>query len=362
MMLTNASAETGCGLTIDELASVPRRSAPDRVRSDACRIVGTHPAVRAVLADVECVAPTTTPVLIMGETGAGKDMLARLLHERSDRSSGPWIHVDCTTLTANLMEAELFGHVRGAFTGAAADRCGRVKLADGGTLFLDEIGELPLEQQCKLLRLIQENEFEPIGSSRTVKVDVRIVAATNRELRSEVAAGRFRADLYYRLAGFPITLPPLRERLEDLPALVDFFLRRQLQHLNRPLEELPGGVLDALRRHGWPGNIRELRSVIERACIRSRGRSLAAGDFDFAPAAGPIRTDPHARIGRQARTLRDVEREHLQSMLALSGGVIEGRNGAATLLGLSPSTLRFRMRRLGIPTAAFRPSPERALE
>lgn len=359
MLLANASAETNCADIID---AIPRlRNTPVAVPadSDAWQIVGSSPALRAVLADVDCVAPTKTPVLILGETGTGKDLLARLVHERSGRSTAPWVRVDCTTLTPSLMEAELFGHVRGAFTGASSDRTGRVKHADGGTLFLDEIGELPLEQQCKLLRLIQDQEFEPIGSSRTLKVDVRVVAATNRELHSEVSARRFRADLYYRLAGFPVALPPLRERPQDLPALVEHLLRRQLAHMHRPFEMPPPAVVAALQMHSWPGNIRELRSVIERACIRSMGRHLAPGDFDFVCAArSSASAEPHPSGAPRARTLQSVEREHLQAMLALAGGVIEGRNGAAAVLGLSPSTLRFRLRRHGILTTEYR-KPDR---
>jgi transcriptional regulator with GAF, ATPase, and Fis domain len=355
MLLANPSADSGCAQILANLTR--RRPAPaaDQVEVDAWRIVGASTALKTVLADIECVAPTTTPVLIMGETGTGKDLLAHRIHQRSDRAAGPLIHIDCTTLTSSLMEAELFGHVRGAFTGASSDRSGRVKLADGGTLFLDEIGELPLEQQCKLLRLIQDREFEPVGSSRTVKVDVRIVAATNRDLHAEVANRRFRADLYYRLAGFPISLAPLRERLDDLPALVEFLLRRQMGQMNRSFQHPPASVMEVLQRHSWPGNIRELRSVIERACIRSMGRQLAAGDFDLLPATlAPPANDLPGSCGPRARTLQEVEREHLQAMLALSGGVIEGRNGAAALLGLSPSTLRFRIRRLGILADAFR--------
>jgi formate hydrogenlyase transcriptional activator len=353
----NANANAGCAEIIANLARLRPTPGAAKEEVDARRIVGASPAWRTVLADIECVAPATTPVLIMGETGTGKDLLAHRIHQRSDRASGPWIHVDCTTLTSSLMEAELFGHVRGAFTGASSDRAGRVKLADGGTLFLNEIGELALEQQCKLLRLIQDQEFEPVGSSRTVKVDVRIVAATNRDLYAEVAARRFRADLYYRLAGFPISLPPLRERLEDFPALFEFLLRRQMSQMNRSFQHPPASVIEALQRHSWPGNIRELRSVIERACIRSVGRELAAGDFELVPA--PLASPTNARLGKCAprvRTLREVEREHLQAMLALSAGVIEGRDGAAALLGLSPSTLRFRIRRLGILAEAFRTS------
>jgi transcriptional regulator with GAF, ATPase, and Fis domain len=328
------------------------------MQCDTWHIVGTSAALQAALTDIDCAAPTTVPVLITGETGTGKDLLAHRLHQRSARAKGPLIHVDCTTLTSSLMEAELFGHVRGAFTGAAGDRSGRVKLADGGTLFLDEIGEIPLEQQCKLLRLIQHQEFEPVGSSRTLKVNVRIVAATNRDLHAEVAARRFRADLYYRLAGFPVSLPPLRERLDDLPSLVEHLLRRQMGQMNRPFETPPAGVVAALQRHRWPGNIRELRSVIERACIRSAGRALVPADFQLVhDAFVSPRPEPEGAGSGRARTLREVEREHLQAMLTLSGGIIEGRNGAAALLGLSPSTLRFRMRRLGILTAAFRKPP-----
>ncbi len=334
------------------------------MRFDSWRIVGTSPQIRAVLADLDCVARTALPVLIMGETGTGKDLLARRVHERSDRASGPWVHVDCTILTAGLIESELFGHVRGAFTGASGARCGRVALADGGTLFLDEIGELPLEQQCKLLRLIQHQEFEPIGSSSTVKVDVRIVAATNRDLPAEVAAGRFRADLFYRLAGFPLSLPPLRERPGDVPALVDYWMRKQLESMNRPFEMPPDGVVGALQRHSWPGNIRELRSLIERACVRSTGRRMVPADFDLqAVALTAPKVPAVVKRTARARTLREVESEHLQAMLALSGGVIEGRDGAAALLGLSPSTLRFRLRRLGLHADAFRrPSSEALTE
>jgi transcriptional regulator with GAF, ATPase, and Fis domain len=356
MLLTNPGAETSCAELISTFTRARRTD--DSTDSDARRIVGTSSALRAVFADVDCVASTGVPVLITGETGTGKDLLARRVHQLSDRSSGPFVHVDCTTLTPSLMESELFGHVRGAFTGAANDRSGRVKLADGGTLFLDEIGELPLEQQCKLLRLVQDQEFEAVGSPRTVKVDIRIVAATNRDLRAEVAARRFRADLYYRLAGFPIYVPPLRERLEDLPALVEHLLRRQMEQMNRRFEKPPACVIGALQRHDWPGNIRELRSVVERACIRSAGRSLAPNDFDLAPVApAAVRGDLHCKCRPRIRTLREVEREHLEAMLGFSGGIIEGRNGAAALLGLSPSTLRFRMRRLGILTAVFRKSP-----
>jgi transcriptional regulator with GAF, ATPase, and Fis domain len=357
MLLSNASTDTSCVETMDSVDRPRRAAAGEPPEADAARIIGTTAAMRAMLADVDCVAPTTAPVLILGETGTGKDLLARCIQQRSLRSDGPWVHVDCTTLPPNLTEAELFGHVRGAFTGAAGDRPGRVKLADGGTLFLNEIGELPLEQQCKLLRLIQDQEFEPIGSSRTVKVNVRILAATNRDLRAEVAGGRFRADLYYRLAGFPICLPPLRERLDDLAALVEHLLRRQLAQLKRPFEAAPPGVIAALQQYGWPGNIRELRSVVERACIRSTGRALAAQDFALVPAPYVSSAiDTHGQAPRP-RTLREVEREHLQAMLARSGGVIEGRNGAAAVLGLSPSTLRFRLRRLGIATTAYRTPP-----
>ncbi len=355
MLLTDTVAESNCAEIIDTFTRPDRIPSEGRVESEGWRIVGTSPALQGVYSEVECVAPTMIPVLITGETGTGKDLLAHRVHELSDRSSGPLIHVDCTTLTQGLMEAELFGHVRGAFTGSLGQRSGRVELADGGTLFLNEIGELPLEQQCKMLRLIQHQEFEPVGSSRTHKVDVRVIAATNRDLHTEVGAGRFRADLYYRLAGFPISVPPLRERLEDLPALVEYFIRRRMQQMNRPYVKPPAGVVAALQRHSWPGNIRELRSVIDRACIRSIGRSLSQGDFGLIPSpfATP-KSDIIAKSMPRARTLREVEFEHVQAMLELSGGIIEGRNGAAALLGLSPSTLRFRIRRLGILTSARR--------
>jgi transcriptional regulator with GAF, ATPase, and Fis domain len=287
MLFTTADSEPGCAEIFDSLPRLHRIPAAEPVESRAFRIVGGSAALRAVLADLECVAPTPVPVLILGETGTGKDLVARRLHQRSARSSAPLVQVDCTTLTPTLMEAELFGHVRGAFTGATADRAGRVKLAAGGTLFLNEIGELPLQQQSKLLRLIQDHEYEPVGSSRTQRADVRIVAATNRDLAADVAAGSFRADLYYRLAGFPLLLPPLRERLDDLPALVEHLLQRQAELLRRPVEAPSAAVMAVLQRHDWPGNIRELRAVIERACIRSRGRGLIPSDFSLAPASSP---------------------------------------------------------------------------
>src|ERR1051325_3486482 len=237
-------------------------------------IVGTSASLKAVLKEVEVVAPTESTVLILGETGTGKELIARAIHTISSRSSRPFVKLNCAAIPSGLLESELFGHEKGAFTGAVAQRIGRFELADGGTLFLDEVGDIPLELQSKLLRVLQEQEFERLGSTRTQRVDVRIVAATNRNLEQMIAAGQYRSDLYYRLNVFPVLLPPLRDRAEDIPLLVSYFTQRHARRMNKRIETIPSAALEALTRHTWAGNIRELENFIERAVILTRGSEL----------------------------------------------------------------------------------------
>lgn len=316
-------------------------------------IVGSSRSLQGALDSLALVAATSAPVLILGETGTGKELFARALHERSRRAGRDFVRLDCASLAPTLCESELFGHARGAFTGASQRRTGRVELAHQGSLFLDEIGELPLELQAKLLRVLQEGEFEPLGSERTIKVDIRVIAATNRSLAEEVAAGRFRADLYHRLATFPVLLPALRDRLDDLPDLVEHFVALQAQCLGRSFSPVAPDVIERLRRHSWPGNVRELGNAVQRACILARGSSLSAADFE---PLGPVLPDPlraavHTGEGLvdESLTLREVERRHIAAILDRCRGVIEGPRGAAAMLGLAPSTLRFRIRKLEIP-------------
>ncbi len=307
-------------------------------------IVGSSKALRRVLAKIESVAPTDSTVLIVGETGTGKELVARAIHERSPRRARALVRVNCAALPAGLVESELFGHEKGAFTGASLPRQGRFEIADGGTILLDEVGELPLETQPKLLRVLQEGEFERLGSTRTRKVDVRVIAATNRDLQAEVAAGRFRADLYYRLNVFPVVMPPLRERSEDIPQLVWHCIGNRLAKLRRRIDVIPEATMRALQAYHWPGNIRELENVIERAMILSSGRTLivdeSVGVTLPPPAAAPTGAD-----------LDSVQRQHIESILAECQWRIEGAGNAADRLGLNPSTLRFRMKKLGIREA-----------
>ena len=308
---------------------------------DFDELVGTSAALGRVLAQVEQVAATDAPVLLLGETGTGKDMVARALHARSRRSERPLVTVNCAALPATLVESELFGYEKGAFTGAVQRTIGRFEVAHGGSLFLDEIGELPLEVQAKLLRVLQAGEFERLGSSKTVKVDVRLVAATNRDLEREVREGRFRADLYYRLSVFPIALPPLRERREDIPLLVWHFITRRQAALGRSVERVPERLMRAFTAHAWPGNVRELENVVERALIMTRGATLAA-DPAFLQAA-PVA----AAVGPGA-SLAEAESAHIRAVLDACGWKISGKGNAADRLGLNRSTLQFRMKKLGI--------------
>jgi formate hydrogenlyase transcriptional activator len=306
-------------------------------------IIGDSPALKDVLQQVAIVAPTDATVLLQGETGTGKELIAHALHQRSARRDHPFVAVNCAAIPSGLLESELFGHERGAFTGAIAQKIGRFELAHQGTLFLDEIGDLPLELQPKLLRLVQEQAFERVGGTRSRCVDVRLVAATNRELLQEVDAGHFRADLYYRLNVFPIRLPSLRERPEDIPLLVCHFVYRYARQLRKRIDTIPTEAMDALARYDWPGNVRELQNVIERAVILSPGMALHLA-LDELPQSRPTRESP-ARVC----TLAEVEREHILQVLRETHGVIGGPRGAATRLGIRRTTLIYRMEKLGIP-------------
>ena len=303
-------------------------------------IVGRSPALRRVLREVAQVAGTDSTVLITGETGTGKERIARAIHEASPRRNRVLVKVNCAALPSGLIESELFGHEKGAFTGALSRRIGRFELADGGTIFLDEIGDLPGELQAKLLHVLQEGEFERVGGTRTLKVDVRVIAATNRDLETAVAENRFRADLYYRLKVFPIEVPPLRERTEDLPLLVQYFARMYGAKLGKRLGTIPQNQLDALMQYPWPGNVRELGNVIERAAILSRGSELDLSDW---------LTRPGATVPRQGSlALDDVQRRHILEVLQRTGWRISGAKGAARILDMKPGTLRARMEKLGI--------------
>jgi transcriptional regulator with GAF, ATPase, and Fis domain len=315
--------------------------------------VGESAGLQKVWRQVQLAAPTDASVLISGESGTGKELVARAIHERSARARRALIKVNCSAVPDSLFESEFFGHVKGAFTGALTDRPGRFELADGGTLFLDEIGELPLVMQAKLLRVLQEQEFERVGESRTRSVDVRIIAATNRDLKREVEAGRFRQDLFYRLSVFPVTIPPLRERREDIPRLVLHFVAQSTQRLNRPAPRVTPATLRQLVAHDWPGNVRELQNAVERAVILSQGGPL---HFQFEPAeqsgAAPPATPaglPHLLTREE---LKRLERASIVHALEQAGGKIFGANGAAELLGMKPTTLASRIAALGLRPVA----------
>jgi len=317
-------------------------------------IIGHSPALLDVLRNVETVAPTDSTVLILGETGSGKELIARAIHNRSKRQNRPLVKVNCGAIPTGLVESELFGHMKGAFTGALERRTGRFELADGGTLFLDEVSELPLETQVKLLRVLQEHEFEPLGSSRTVRVNVRIIAASNRDLDKAVQEGRFRADLFYRLNVLPMTLPPLRQRRSDIPLLTHFFVDRFSRQLGKRITGVAQETMQVLSNYSWPGNIRELQNVIERAVVLCPGSVLKLGK-DLLPITGPgyeqgegVVPGNGARSGQSPASLENIERNHIIQVLKDTGGVIEGPHGAATILNLHPNTLRSRMKKLGI--------------
>jgi PAS domain S-box-containing protein len=346
---------------VDERIAAEREIASLREQAEALRaqlqsregdgeIIGNAPCMQAMLEDIAQVARTDASVLVQGETGTGKELVARAIHEASDRTGKPLVRVNCGAIPAGLIESELFGHEKGAFTGATARRDGRFLLADGGTLFLDEVGELPLDLQVKLLRVLQEGEFEPVGSARTQQVDVRVIAATNRDLAAEVRAGRFRSDLYYRLNVFPIDVPPLRDRRDDIPLLAEIFTRRAADRLGRAPCALTTEDFARLREGSWPGNVRELMNVIERAAITARDgrlnldRALPAGIGNQEPA--PDEGSP-ARIRTNAE-LQALERANLKRALQQTAWKVSGADGAAALLGMKPSTLRYRIKALGI--------------
>ena len=305
-------------------------------------LVGTSGAMRAVFKSVEMVAPTDSTVLILGETGTGKELMAGAIHEASRRRRGVMVKVNCAALPPTLVESELFGHERGAFTGAVQQKKGRFELAHRGTIFLDEVGELPLEVQAKLLRVLQEQELERIGGTQTVKVDVRVIAATNRDLADAVRTGAFRADLFYRLNIFPIRLPPLRERADDVPLLAAHFVRQFAERMGKPARRIAPATLERLTHYGWPGNVRELANVLERAVILSSGAVIQDQHV------GPLALTTAAAAPGNFPTLEEVERQHLLRALEQTGGVLAGPNGAARLLGMSRSTAWSRMRKLGI--------------
>ena len=305
-------------------------------------IIGKSSILSHVFSQIEQVAPMNATVLLLGETGTGKGVVARAIHSSSSRKGRPLITVNCTTLPAALVESELFGRERGAYTGSDIRQIGRFELADGATIFLDEIGELPMDLQCKLLRVIQDGEFERLGNPRTIKTDVRIIAATNRNLEEAIRNGKFREDLFYRLNVFPITLPPLRQRKDDIPLLVNHFVAKFNKKIGKRIETVSAGTLNNLLEYHWPGNVRELESIIERAVIISQGNELQVLDrfTKILTTSDPVEQDIKALV--------ELEHDHILQVLHKTGWRIEGKNGAAVLLGLNASTLRARMRKYGI--------------
>ena len=306
------------------------------------RIVGRSEALQRALREVEVVAPTDSGVLILGETGTGKELVARAIHNLSTRRGRPLIKLNCAAIPSGLLESELFGHERGAFTGALIRKAGRFEVADKGTLFLDEVGDIPLELQPKLLRVLQEHEFERLGSTHTQQVDVRVVAATHRDLKQMVQDGEFRSDLYYRLHVFPLSVPPLRERREDIAILVRHFVDEYARRMNRRIETIPSHVIEALIRYSWPGNVRELQNFIERSVILSPGSILRSPIAELKEA--PVQT-PSSELS----TLEEMERQHVLRAIRKSNWVLGGPNGAAARLGMKRTTLAYRIRKLNIP-------------
>jgi formate hydrogenlyase transcriptional activator len=323
----------------------------EEIKYNFAEIVGQSRALQKVLQQVETVAPTDSAVLLCGETGTGKELIARAIHDLSGRRERTLVKLNCAAIPTGLLESELFGHEKGAFTGAIAQRLGRFELANKGTLLLDEIGEIPLDLQPKLLRVLQEHEFERLGSSRTIKTDARLIAATNCDLLQMVAEKRFRSDLFYRLNVFPITIPPLRERIEDIPLLAGYFAKKHSLRMNKRIDSISKETIDALCSYHWPGNVRELENFIERAVILTSDSELQAplnellttsGNGSEASPSGP------AAVPAKSSSLEDVERAHIEDVLRQTRGVIGGKGGAAEILGLPISTLRNRMKKLGL--------------
>src|SRR6202040_3304719 len=331
----------------------------DEIRAEMnfTQIIGNSASLRRALKRVETVAPTDSTVLIYGETGTGKELIARAIHDLSPRRSKPFVKLNCAAIPTGLLESELFGHEKGAFTGAIAQRIGRFEVADGGTIFLDEIGEIPLELQTKLLRVLQEREFERLGSSRTIRTDARLIAATNRDLEAMVSEQKFRSDLFFRLDVFPVHVPPLRERDGDIPLLARHFTQQFSRRMKKVIETIPSAAMDALCRYHWPGNIRELQNVIERAVIISAGPALSidVSDLKFPTTSHPEERATPANSQSNA-ALRDVlqetERQQIIKALMQSNWVIAGPNGAAARLGINRSTLQVRIRKLGISSSS----------
>ena len=301
-------------------------------------IIGQSDTIKYVLYRIQQAAPTNTTILIEGETGVGKQLFAYAIHSMSKRNDHPMFKVNCAALSPSLIESELFGHERGAFTGADKTLKGRFEIADGGTLFLDEIGELPLNLQAKLLRVLQDGEFERLGSPHTKKVDVRIIAATNKVLKREIQEGKFRKDLYYRLSAYPVTIPPLRERKEDIPFLISHYVQKFSREMGKSIDTIPNKIIEKLINYSWPGNVRELENVIERAVVTSQGHSLNIID-EFSQ---------DSTFTESSKTLEENEKDYIIKVLEKSKGRIEGKSGAAELLGINPSTLRSRIKKLGI--------------
>jgi formate hydrogenlyase transcriptional activator len=331
----------------------------DEIRTEMnfAQIIGNSASLRRVLKHVETVAPTDSTVLIYGETGTGKELIARGIHDLSPRRSKPFVKLNCAAIPTGLLESELFGHEKGAFTGAIAQRIGRFEVADGGTIFLDEIGEIPLELQTKLLRVLQEREFERLGSSRTLRTDARLIAATNRDLEAMVAEQKFRSDLYFRLNVFPVHVPPLRERQGDIPLLVRHFTQQFSRLMKKVMETIPSAAMDALCRYHWPGNIRELQNVIERAVIVSAGPALSidVSDLKLPKASHPeerAAAPNSATNGALHHLLEETERQQILQTLKQCNWVVAGPNGAAARLGMNRSTLQVRIRKLGISRAS----------
>jgi formate hydrogenlyase transcriptional activator len=344
------SVESRPSWDAQELQRLNRETGEKKVRLDTeipselkfQDIVGRSRVLKGVLRQVEIVAPTDSTVLIQGETGTGKEIIARAIHNLSARSERPLIKLNCAAIPSGLLESELFGHEKGAFTGAVMRKAGRFEVADKGTLFLDEVGDIPLEVQPKLLRVLQEREFERLGSAHTQQVDVRIVAATHRNLRQMVEDGEFRSDLFYRLHVFPLRLPPLRDRREDIPLLVNYYVDKYSKRLRRRIDTVSCQAMEAIKNYSWPGNVRELQNFIERAVIVTSGTTLRPPISELREAV--VRT-PNPRLS----TLQEVEREYVLRALRESNWVIGGLNGAAARLGIKRTTLAYRIRKLNIP-------------
>jgi len=338
---TRVTAESTSSALFSTVASRARQALRGKGVNDGfARIIGASEALQEVLDLVRIVAPTDSTALIEGETGTGKELIARAIHEHSSRRDRSFVKLNCAAIPLGLLESELFGHERGAFTGAVARKVGRFETADRGTLFLDEIGDIPLELQAKLLRVLQEGEFERLGSTQTQRVDVRLVAATNRDLADMVSKKQFRSDLYYRLNVFPIAVPPLRDRLQDIPLLVEHFVKTFSEQMGKQIREVPAEVMEALVSHSWPGNIRELQNFVERSVILSPGNVLRPPLVNLKKAA--------ETGSPEAITLEEAERNHIRKILEHTRWVVAGPRGAAARLGIKRSKLYFRMQKLGI--------------